>query len=118
LTSTYRQKSATRLHAVKAANPTISNRDRFAVRRTTFENSTWYKTLPLAARVLTRFLGLVMLVLLSAHPIEGQEARVQRPFPTTTGQVFVIDDFNHIVTQTDMGFNYFMGNTGCFPVLA
>ena len=49
-----------------------------------------------------------MLVLLSAHPIEGQEARVQRPFPTTTGQVFVIDDFNHIVTQTDMGFNYFM----------
>ena len=70
--------------------------------------------MPLAARILTRFLGLAMLVLLSAHPIEGQEALVQRPFPTTTGQVFVIDDFNHIVTQTDMGFNYFMGNTGCF----
>jgi hypothetical protein len=73
------------LHAVKAANPTISNRDRFAVRRTTFENSTGYKTLPLAAKVLTRFFGLVMLVLLSAHPIEGQEARVQRLFPTTPG---------------------------------
>jgi hypothetical protein len=53
-----------------------------------------------------------MLVLLSAHPLEGQEARVQRLFPTTTGQVFVIDDCNHIVTHTDMGFNYFMGNTG------
>ena len=115
MTSTYRQKSATRLNAVEAANPTISNRDRFAVRRTTFENSTWYKTLPLAAKILTRFLGIVMLLLLlllSAHPIEGQEARVQRPFSTTTGQLFVIDDFNLIVTQTDMGFNYFMGNTG------
>jgi hypothetical protein len=112
LTSIYRQKSATRLNAVEAANSTISTRDRFALRRTTFENSTWYKTLPLAARVVTRFLGLVMLVLLSAHPLEGQEARVQRLFPTTTGQVFVIDDCNHIVTQTDMGFNYFMGNTG------
>jgi hypothetical protein len=75
------------LNAIEEANPTISNRDRFAIRRTTFENSTWYKTLPLAARI-------------------------QRPFPTTTGQVFVIDDFYHIVTQTDMGFNYFMGNTG------
>jgi len=53
-----------------------------------------------------------MLVLLNAHPIDGQEARVQRPFPTTTDQVLVIDDCNHIVTQADMGFNYFMGKTG------
>jgi len=52
--------------------------------------------------------------LLTAHPIEGQEAGGQRPFPTTTGQVMVIDDCKHIVTQTDTGFNYFMGNMGCF----
>jgi hypothetical protein len=36
----------------------------------------------------------------------------QSPLPTKTGEVFVIDDFNNKVTRTDLGFNYFGGNTG------
>jgi len=36
----------------------------------------------------------------------------QLPLPTRVGQVFIIDDFNNEVTQGDLGFNYFMGNTG------
>lgn len=44
--------------------------------------------------------------------MENQPARVQRPLPTTVGQVFTIEDFDNSVTQTDLGFNYFMGNTG------
>lgn len=34
------------------------------------------------------------------------------PLPLKTGQVFVVDDFNTKVTKTDLGFNYFAGNTG------
>ena len=37
LTCTYWQESASCLNAVEAANPTISNRDLFGVRRTPFE---------------------------------------------------------------------------------
>ncbi|MBI3408067.1 MAG: hypothetical protein HY040_06885 [Planctomycetes bacterium] len=36
----------------------------------------------------------------------------QLPLPTKTGEVFVVDDWDNKVTQTDLGFNYFGGNTG------
>jgi hypothetical protein len=36
----------------------------------------------------------------------------QLPLPTKVGEVFVIDDFDNDVTRSDLGFNYFMGNTG------
>lgn len=34
------------------------------------------------------------------------------PLPTTISQAFTVDDFNSTVTQTDLGFNQFGGNTG------
>ena len=32
--------------------------------------------------------------------------------PTTAGQEFVVDDWDNKITQNDLGFNYFAGNTG------
>ena len=32
--------------------------------------------------------------------------------PTKTGQVFTVDDWDNKVTSTDLGFNYFAGNSG------
>lgn len=34
------------------------------------------------------------------------------PLPTKTGEVFVVDDFDHKVTAADVGFNAFSGNVG------
>lgn len=53
---------------------------------------------------------LATVLLLSLHHIEAQEDRHPQPLPTTVGQTFVINDFDHIVTSADMVFNYFMGN--------
>ena len=34
------------------------------------------------------------------------------PLPTTIGQSFIVDDWDYVVTENDLGFNYFSGNTG------
>ncbi len=36
----------------------------------------------------------------------------QLPLPTKAGEVFIVDDFNNKVIKTNLGSNYFMGNTG------
>ncbi len=36
----------------------------------------------------------------------------QLPLPEKTGEIFLIDDFENKATETDLGFDYFMGNTG------
>ena len=43
-----------------------------------------------------------------AVAVEGDQV----PLPTTTGQVFVIDNFDDDVTRTDLGVNRFAGNNG------
>ena len=34
------------------------------------------------------------------------------PLPTKIGQAFSVDDWDYVVTENDLGFNYFSGNTG------
>jgi hypothetical protein len=54
---------------------------------------------------------------LAVEQLEGRDLlshlpAPQLPLPTKVGETFVVDDFNNKVTQTDLGFNYFGGNTG------
>jgi hypothetical protein len=55
----------------------------------------------------------VAFVLLPANAHQDLSALPpQLPLLTKVGEVFVIDDFDNDVTQTDLGSNYFTGNTG------
>lgn len=56
---------------------------------------------------------LIVVLLRQVSAAAGSEPSVpQQPIPTQIGQVFMVDDFDNKVTQTDMGFNYFAGNSG------
>jgi len=44
--------------------------------------------------------------------LSGLNGVVQLPLPETTGEVFVVDDWNNDVTLNDIGFNSHAGNTG------
>ncbi|HEX3148467.1 MAG TPA: glucoamylase family protein, partial [Gemmataceae bacterium] len=42
----------------------------------------------------------------------------QLPLPDKTGETFVVDDWDNKVTETDLGSNYFAGNTGATETVA
>src|SRR5262245_59980676 len=73
-------------------------------------------SLALAAALITQFSGRSRSVSSNTAPpsnlASGQGVVAQLPLPTKTGQVFVLDDFENKVTQSDLGFNYFAGNGG------
>lgn len=74
-------------------------------------NSGAWKTavFPLAAMAIT--LAAVASFLLDSASSHG-DGTTQLPLPTKAGEVFVVDDFNNKVIKTNLGSNYFMGNTG------
>jgi hypothetical protein len=70
----------------------------------------WKKAIPL---LLAIAIPLGVVAGFFVHSAGGQgDGDGQLPLPTKVGQVFVIDDFNNKVIKTDLGSNYFMGNTG------
>ncbi len=75
-------------------------------------------------RVLGPGLGTLLILLLAGGTVGGStglsvdgagpqsDGVAQEPLPTKVGQEFIIEDFDNAVTEGDLGFNYFMGNTG------
>jgi hypothetical protein len=41
----------------------------------------------------------------------------QQAIPNKIGQVFVIDNWDNVITKNDLGFNYFSGNTGAVELV-
>ena len=74
-------------------------------------NSGAWKTAVFLLAAMAITLAAVASFLLDSASSHG-DGTTQLPLPTKAGEVFVVDDFNNKVIKTDLGSNYFMGNTG------